>query len=158
LELYHQILIGRCDITTIATIKHRIQPRSYSQNYQIVYPNVVRQFNGYNRCNLVCVVGIHTWPASSTMILLLCRTVFRRWAIVMTVQSAKHSWTVCWMRASVEVSMLAVASSSNKIWKQNTNSYMSHNQILHVFRLVVRSTHQYPRAGVVWEHWPDTPE
>lgn len=56
-----------------------------------------------------------TFPASIIMMTSQCRTVLRRWAIVRTVQSAKLSLIVCWILASVAVSMDAVASSSTRI-------------------------------------------
>mmetsp|Transcript_29634 Transcript_29634/g.47832 ORF Transcript_29634/g.47832 Transcript_29634/m.47832 type:complete len:256 (-) Transcript_29634:1045-1812(-) len=55
-------------------------------------------------------------PASSTMILSLSKMVSRRCAIVMTVQFRNLSRMVCCIRASVSGSMLAVASSSTRIF------------------------------------------
>ena len=68
-----------------------------------------------------------TFPASMTMILSLCRTVLSRCAIVMIVQSEKQSLSVSCIIESVTVSMLAVASSSTKIYKIFRNKAESSN-------------------------------
>mmetsp|Transcript_7913 Transcript_7913/g.19097 ORF Transcript_7913/g.19097 Transcript_7913/m.19097 type:complete len:288 (+) Transcript_7913:347-1210(+) len=55
-------------------------------------------------------------PSSRTRTLSLSMMVFRRWAIVKTVASAKFSRIISWMAASVSLSILAVASSMTRIF------------------------------------------
>lgn len=76
-----------------------------------------------------------TFPSSKTIILLQCRTVFILCAMVITVQSSKHSWIVCWISESVAVSMLAVASSKIRIFKQKGQVTHCQNNTFAVFFL-----------------------
>ena len=81
----------------------------------------------YIRKVLLLTMAQHTFPSSITNIRLQDRTVFSLCAIISMVQSAKASLIVVCTKASVSVSMAAVASSSIRIY--NWQSHMNKSYI-----------------------------
>ena len=75
-----------------------------------------------------------TFPSSMTSILSESSTVLSRCAIVSVVQSLNADRIVSWIRLSVSVSIAAVASSKNRIWKEKKSWELKPHPLLEMKR------------------------